>query len=77
MAKSNPASPVAPRSVLDLLYSAHGQTEGQPDMRWTVSKDARVLEIDTGLRTLRLNRDDALALFECINAALPHLAVKL
>jgi hypothetical protein len=68
---------VSTGSVLNKLYSAHGRTEGQPDMGWTVCLDARVVEIDTGMKSIRLNRDEALALLECLNAALPHMAVKL
>lgn len=72
-----PALGPATGSVLDKLYSAHGQTVGEPDMRWTVDDSARVLEIDTGFKMLRLTRAEALALLECLNAALPHMAVKL
>jgi len=63
--------------ILDRLYSAHGLTAGHPDMRWTVDQSAHVLEIDTGMKSIRLDRAEALALLECLNAALPHMAVSL
>lgn len=73
--ETSPRCALTDGSVLDRLYSAHGQTDGEPDMRWTVDQSAHVLEVDTGMKMLRLNRAEALALLECINAGLPHMAL--
>lgn len=45
-------------------------------MKWEVDQSACLVEIEVGVKWLTLDRDEAIALLECLNAALPHMAVK-
>jgi len=47
------------------------------DYKWEVSQDGETLTVETRHTTLDLTRDEALALLESLNAALPQMAVKL
>ena len=46
-------------------------------MQWAVDDSAHVLSVDLGLKYVNLSRSEAIALLEVLNAALPHMAVKI
>ena len=58
--------------------SAYGTSvAGGATVGWIVPQDAQSVTVDTGRHLLLLSRDETLALYEALNAALPHMAQKI